>query len=126
VKWLWVSCAILIAILVGTMASGRYLQNLASSVGEQLQQAQTFAEAGDWSGARDKTSAARSTWQEKEVCIHITLRHSDINEVYKGFERVEACVRAEEYAEYAVANAELIAHLELINQSEMLDIENVL
>lgn len=121
-----VSCAILIAILASTMASSRYFQAFTISVGEQLQQAQALAEAEDWSAVRDKTSAARDAWQEKEVYIHITLRHSDINEVHKGFERVEACIRAEEFVEYTVANAELIAHLELINQSEMLDIENVL
>lgn len=125
-KWFWVPCVILIAMLASTLASSWYLQTLTVSVKEQLQQAQTLVEGEKWSEAQDKTSAARSAWQEKEVYIHITLRHSDINEVYKGFERVEACIRAEEYAEYTAANAELIAHLELINQSEMLDIENLL
>ncbi|MCC8122893.1 MAG: DUF4363 family protein [Oscillospiraceae bacterium] len=124
-KRLWISCIVLAALITATLLSSLYLQNLSQSVCDTLQQAQTYVQADNWDLAQERTAAAEQEWASHKG-IYAALRHTDLNGVYEGFAQVNACLHAQESGEYIAANASLIARLEMLAQSDLLNLQNIL
>ncbi len=86
----------------------------------------THAEQDDWESAARLTQDAHDRWQEKELYLHIALRHDETDVVYTGLREVEEFIQRREDGEYSAANARLIANLELLSEAEQLTIKNIL
>jgi len=125
-KRLWIALALLAAVFGCTLYNSWYLEGLAEEVCGLLTQAEGQAEAGQWEQAEQLTAAARRRWEEKDVYLHITLRHGDIDQIYTSFREVGEFLACEEQGEYSAANARLIVLLELLGETEKLTLKNVL
>ena len=68
----------------------------------------------------------KKIWQERSFWLHALLRHSDTDQVLLLFRSVEEYLKLEEMDQYAAANAQLIAQLELLAEMEDPSLENVL
>lgn len=125
-KRIWIALALLLAIFGCAVYNGCYLGELTGEIGGLLTQAEAQAEAGRWEEAEKLTEAARRRWEEKDLYLHVTLRHSDADQVYTGFREVTEFLASREQGEYSAANAKLIAQLELLAEAEQLSLKNVL
>lgn len=125
-KRLWIALALLAAVFGWTVYNSCYLGELTGEIGGLLTQAEAQAEVGRWEEAEKLTAAARRRWEEKDLYLHVTLRHADTDEVYTGFREVAEFLTAQEQGEYSAANAKLIAQLELLAEAERLNLKNVL
>lgn len=125
-KRIWIACGLLTVILVATLCNSHYLTTYATSLTDLLKQAEIAAEGGDWEKAATLTKTAHERWDEKESYLHITLRHSDTDQVYTGFREVTEFIQCQEGGEYSAANAKLIAWIELLYEMEQLNLKNLL
>lgn len=123
---LWFSVALLAVIFGAAVGNSLYLKSLTETLTSLLAAAEEAAGDGDWDGATELTLDALSHWQERELYLYTTLRHSDTDEVYTCFREVEGFLSTREPQEYAASNARLIARLELLQEMEHLDLKNLL
>ena len=93
---------------------------------EQLRQAQRLAEEEDWGRAEAVTRQVYEDWQNRHFYFHTTMRHSDTDQVLRGFRTVLEYVRLQEPDQYNAANADLITQLELLAEMEQPSVANVL
>lgn len=125
-KRLWIAALLLVLILAGTLWNISYLGRFTDEVAGILTEAQARAETGDWAGAGSLTDQAFSLWESREPYLHITLFHSDTDEIYVSFREVMEYIGRREDGSYAAANAKLIAKLSLLYKMDQLNLENVL
>jgi hypothetical protein len=125
-KRLWIAVFLLVIILAGTLWNISYLGRFTGELADVLTAAQAKAEADDWAGAASLTDEAFSLWESREPYLHITLFHSDTDEIYVGFREVMEYIGNREDGDYAAANAKLIAKLSLLYKMDQLNLENVL
>ncbi len=125
-KRVWIAAAILLAVLTGTLAHSFYISSFTRNMIVLLEQAEAHAEQEDWEAAARLTQDAHDRWQEKELYLHIALRHDETDVVYTGLREVEEFIQRREDGEYSAANARLIANLELLSEAEQLTIKNIL
>ena len=125
-KRLWIAAALLLALLGASLANGRYAQEVTEGMRERLRQAQDQAEQGDWSRAEALTRQVYQDWQDRRFYFHTTMRHSDTDQVLRGFRSVLEYVRLQEPDQYNAANADLMAQLELLAEMEQPSVANVL
>lgn len=125
-KRLWIALLLLALILACTLWNISYLGRFTEQVTGVLTEAQAKAETGDWPGAASLTDQAFSLWESREPYLHITLFHSDTDEIYVGFREVMEYIGTQEDGDYAAANAKLIAKLSLLYKMDQLNLENVL
>ena len=125
-KRLWIAAALLLALLGASLANGRYAQEVTEGMRERLRQAQDQAEQGDWSRAEALTRQVHQDWQDRHFYFHTTMRHSDTDQVLRGFRSVLEYVRLQEPDQYNAANADLMAQLELLAEMEQPSVANVL
>lgn len=117
---------ILVFIVSLTLVNGVYLRFLTDAMTEQLQQAETAASGGDWALAEDLTAQSKAEWERHQLYFCITLRRADTDAVEVSFHEIEPLLHWQEKAEYASANAALIANIRLLNGTESLDLKNLL
>lgn len=105
-----------------------YLGRFTGELTGLLIQAQEQVDGENWEEAARLTRQARERWQERESYLHTTLRHTDIDAILISFDETLAFLEAGERqsAEYAAANARLTAQLELLLESELPTLTNVL
>lgn len=125
-KRVWVALCILGLLFGGTLAHSFYMEHFVRELTTTLEESETQAEQGNWDRAAQLTQTAREHWEEQRCYLHITLRHSDTDEVYTGFREVAEFIQCQEGGEYSAANAHLIAKLELLAEAEQFTIENIL
>ena len=125
-KRLWIAAAILLCMLLGTLANSWYLNRLVSTLEQQLAAAHVLACQDSWDTASRITQQAAQRWQEHDFYVHIMLPHKDIDEIHLTFCEVQEYLELEETDQYTAANAKLIAQLSLLAEMEQLNIKNVL
>lgn len=125
-KRLWIALALMGAILGGTLAHTWSLQGFTDTLTGQLEEAQTLARADGWDQARTLTEQSLHTWRERDVYLHVLLRHADTDQIYASFQEVLALLESGEYGEYAAANARLITQIDLLSEAEQLNLKNVM
>nr|WP_317326366.1 DUF4363 family protein [uncultured Flavonifractor sp.] len=125
-KRLWIALALLASLLCGTLLHSQALTGFTSTLTDALSQAQELARSQRWEEARALTGEALDLWQDRDLPLHILLRHGDTDQVRSGFQEVLALLSSREYGEYAAANARLITQLTLISEAEQLTLKNVL
>ena len=125
-KRLYIAAALLILLLGTSLANGMYAQSITGRMREQLHQAQAQAEQDSWDRAEALTRQAYEDWQSRHFYFHTTMRHSDTDQVLRGFRSVLEYIRLQEPDQYNAANADLIAQLELLAEMEQPTLTNVL
>ena len=125
-KRLWIATALLGVMLVGSLANAWYAQSLSDDWTQQLEQAQKLARSEQWDRAEELTREVYQTWLEHHFYLHTVMRHSDTDEILREFRSVLEYLRLEEMDQYAAANADLIAQIELLAEMEQASIVNVL
>ena len=125
-KRLWIACAILALLLAATLWNAGRLERFTASLTDLLEQAEAQAEGEAWREAYALTRLAFDRWESRPTSLHITLRHSDTDDIQTGFQEVLEFLQCQEAREYSAANARLIARLELLSEAEQLSLENIL
>ena len=125
-KRLWIALALMGAILGGTLAHTYSLQSFTGALADALEKAQTLARDDQWEQAVSITEQSLQTWRERDVYLHVLLRHADTDQIYAGFQEVLALLSSQEYGEYAAANARLMTQISLLSEAEQLTLKNVL
>ena len=125
-KRLYIAAALLALLLGLSLVNGWYSERLTGEMREQLRQAQRLAEEEDWGRAEAVTRQVYEDWQSRHFYFHTTMRHSDTDQVLRGFRTVLEYVRLQEPDQYNAANADLITQLELLAEMEQPSVANVL
>ena len=125
-KRVWIALGLLLMILAGTLAHSFYIASFTHDLSLLLEAAEAEAEQGAWDKATELTEIAHEKWDQHSTYLHITLRHTETDEIYTGFREVAEFIQCQENGEYSAANARLIANLELMAEAEQLTLQNVL
>ena len=91
----------------------------------QLEQAQELADRGDWEGAARLSRESFGLWQAHDAYLHVMMRHSDTDQILRGFRALDQYLALEESDQYTAANAELICQLELLSEMEQPSLVNI-
>ena len=65
-------------------------------------------------------------WQSHHFYFHTLMRHSDTDQILRGFRQVLEYLSLQEPDQYNAANADLMAQLELLAEMEQPTLTNVL
>ncbi len=123
---LWFSLAVLLLLLGACLGNTRYLAAFTGQLTDQLREAEACVVLGDRDVALDKTEAALEHWLSRETYLHMTLCHSDTDEVLLAFREVLQFLSAQEAGgEYFAANARLITRIGLLCEMEQLSLKNL-
>lgn len=125
-KRLWISALLLLLILAGSLCNAWYAKQLTDAMGERLYLSQSLARQGRWEDALAITQEVYDQWQSLHFYLHSTMRHSDTDQILRGFRTVMEYLRLEEPDQYNAANADLITQLELLAEMEQPSVVNVL
>ena len=127
-KRLWISAVIILSLTVLAGCHVLYLRHLTGEVIGLLDQAQEQVEEDDWAQAEALTRDAMAIWTANDLYLHSTMRHNEIDTVLVAFQEVLAFLEGQERqpAEYAAANRRLTAQLELLLESELPTLQNLL
>ncbi len=124
---LWISLAVLGALLCATLWKTHYQNGYTRELTALLTQAEACAAGGDWDAAADKTEAAFDRWQEREIYLHMIMNHQDTDDILLDFQEVRQLIdHQEDGGEYSAANARLIARIQLLHETEQLNLKNLL
>ncbi len=116
----------LLLILAGSLCNAWYAKQLTDDMGERLYLSQSLARQGRWEDALAITQEVYDQWQSLHFYLHSTMRHSDTDQILRGFRTVMEYLRLEEPDQYNAANADLITQLELLAEMEQPSVVNVL
>ena len=122
---LWGAVAGILLLLGMALWNAVLLKDFTQSLTDSLQEVEARVEAGDWAGAEALTEEARDAWHSRDLWLHITLRHTDTDEIQISFDEVLRLIRCQARDEYASAAAQLVQHLELMAAGEQLTLENL-
>ena len=127
-KRLWISAVIILSLTVLAGCHVLYLRHLTGEVIGLLDQAQEQVAEDDWAQAEALTRDALAIWTANDLYLHSTMRHNEIDTVLVAFQEVLAFLEGRERqpAEYAAANRRLTAQLELLLESELPTLQNLL
>lgn len=125
-KRLWIAVGILLLILGTALGTGWWANQFTGDLTDRLEAAQELAGRGQWEKADEVTQQAYQLWQSKQFPLHVLMRHADTDQIYMSFREVEQFLNLREPDQYAAANAQLIAQLELLAEMEAPTLENVL
>ncbi|OUQ25233.1 hypothetical protein B5E80_05450 [Flavonifractor sp. An135] len=114
--------ALLLALALWNAAE---LEDFTQRLSDTLREAEQRVEAGDWAEAQDLTKEAKTTWDQRDLWLHVTLRHTDTDAVQTGFDQVLALIDCQDQAEYASASAQLLQRLSLMAAGEQLTLANL-
>lgn len=123
---LWISVGLLLLLLGGSLFNAWYAKELTDAMGEQLRLAQQMTETGRWEQALALTQEVYDQWESRHFYLHSTMRHSDTDQILRGFRTVIEYLRLQEPDQYNAANADLITQLELLAEMEQPSVVNVL
>jgi len=125
-KRLWLAAALAATLLAGSLVNAWYSQKLCDGLWQRLEQAQELARADRWGEAAELTRQVYDGWQDSRFYLHVVMHHSDTDEILRTFREVLWYLELEEMDQYAAANADLIAQLQLLAEMEQASLVNVL
>ena len=125
-KQLAAAMALLIVLLGCSLGNAWYAQRLTKAIAKPLEQAQHLARVDRWEEAAKLTQGAYDNWNGHHFYLHAVLRHSDTDQILRSFRATLEYLKLEELDQYAAANADLVAQLELLAEMEQATLVNVL
>ena len=123
---LWIAALLLAAMFSCALFISLYLRGLATQISGLLVRAEAAAEAGRWDQAGALTQDAAALWEGHDFYLHVSLRHTDTDQIRTGFQEVDEYLGAQEMGEYSAANAQLTTQLKLLWEAEQFNLENIL
>ena len=120
-KRLWSAAALLLVLLGGALWNAWYADRLNGRMAGQLE----LADRGDWEGAARLSRESFGLWQAHDAYLHVMMRHSDTDQILRGFRALDQYLALEESDQYTAANAELICQLELLSEMEQPSLVNI-
>lgn len=124
-KNIWIPTAILLAMVGAILLNTLYLKDFIIPLQENLSLAQSYASEENWEKAKELSKASYETWTEKNLYLHITLKHEEIDQIHILMEEVLAYLTQEKIGEYHATNSILIARLTLLYEMEELSLKNL-
>ena len=125
-KRLWISVGLLLLLLGGSLLNAWYAERLTDGMEERLRLSQALARQDRWEEALSVTREVYDQWQSLHFYLHSTMRHSDTDQILRGFRTVLEYLRLEEPDQYNAANADLLTQLELLAEMEQPSVVTVL
>lgn len=122
----WVAAGLLAAMAALGLWHVNTLSRLTDRLRQDLAQAETFAEQGDWAEAGQLTSQVSRQWDDRRMYLHITLDHETADQISTSFAEVLEFLEHREAGEYSAANVRLMEQLELLGEAERPLLENLL
>lgn len=92
----------------------------------QIQQVQTLADAGDWSGTESALAASYADWSDRQTYLHIILEHDAVDDAEAMYRRSMAFAAAREPSELRAETADLLDQLRLLSEMEQFSVKNIL
>ena len=125
-KRMWIALGLLVLVFAAAWDNTFYLKHLTGQLSALLTQAEAWGEAGDWDRALELTRRAEALWEDHDVYLHVTLRHTDTDNVFLSFQEVKEFIHCQEGGEYSAANAVLLGHIHLLCEQEQFNLKNLL
>ena len=125
-KRLWISLAILLALLTAALGNIRSVSGLSGQLCALLNRAEACAEAGDWEQAGGLTRQAQARWERSAAKLYMVQCHGTGDEITSGFRQVLECIQWRAVPEYSANNGALIADVEHLAEQERLTLRNLL
>ena len=125
IKQMAAALALLLLLLGCSLGNAWYAQRLTGAISRPLEQAQRLARADRWEEAAKLTQGAYDNWNGHHFYLHAVLRHSDTDQILRGFRALDQYLALEESDQYTAANAELICQLELLSEMEQPSLVNI-
>lgn len=124
-KRMWISLALLVLVFAAAIGNTFYLERLCGQLSSLLTQAETRGEAEDWEKALELTRQAEALWDRHDMYLHVTLRHTDTDDVFLSFKEVKEFLQCQEEGEYSAANAVLLGQIHLLCEQEQFNLKNL-
>lgn len=118
--------AVLAAILAFALWNGRAMRLDTDRWRAQLQQADTLAQAGDWSGAAAALSDSYEDWSARQTYLHIVTEHDAVDDAEAMYHRAMAFAETQESSEFRAELSDLRDQLRLLAEMERFSIRNIL
>ena len=125
-KQLWICTALLAVLVAGGLVNARYALALSDRLTLPLIQAQELAREERWEEAQVITHQVYDDWQDSHFYLHTAMKHADTDDILRGFRGVLRYLELREMDQYAAANTDLIARIELLAEMEQATLVNVL
>ena len=125
-KHLLAASALLAVLLGGSLYNAWYAQSLTDNFSLRLDRAQELAQQSQWDQAAHLTRQVYQDWQGHHFYLHTVMRHSDTDQILRSFRCVLQYLNLREMDQYAAANADLIAQIQLLSEMEQASLVNVL
>jgi hypothetical protein len=125
-KPLWISSFILAAMVAILLYNNQHLNHLIEPLKEQLHQAGDLAKEEQWESALQITREVQQTWNDHNSYLHITLPHSNIDEICVMIDEAIAYLETQKIGDYAAVNQGLINQLTLLYEMEIPTLTNIL
>ena len=126
-KQLCCSLAIVLLLITAAFINVCYLRHFVAELSSVLTSAQSLAEQGDPKEAESLSHSVHETFESHSFYLHVTLTHRDIDDIETAFgEVLEYLSLGETGPLYASANARLLTLLQLLLESEQLNLKNIL
>ena len=124
-KRLWMAVLLLAALLSLCLVNAWYSLTLTRSL-IYRRTPEVYCYPDQWEQARSITQEVYHSWNGHHFYLHVFLRHSDTDQILRTFRQVIQYLDLEELDQYAAANADLVAQLELLSEMEQPSLVNIL
>ena len=125
-KYFWIPCAILSAILSLSLLNARTVNETVDVWCQDLQSAQQSADAENWEQTQRILTDTYKKWDEKQSYFHIVTVHAELDEVEALFAKSRSFALEQDEAEFRANTAELITQLKLLAEMQEISVKNIL
>lgn len=125
-KRLWAAIALLSLILMGSLLNARSIVRITDSLTQQMEQAQELVQAGHWDQALLCSRQAHQLWEQNYFYLHVVIRHSELDQIACGFDRVQLALVQQDWNQYISAKTDLTAQLSFMRDMERPSLVNIL
>lgn len=124
-RQLWISVAILAAMILLLAWNTTHVREITGNMIDALTQAAEAAQAEDWERAGELTKQVQDQWEKDLNYLRYVQTHADIDEVTVLLREVAGFLTDQDVGEYTATNVRIIAKLEVIQGLEEISAGNL-
>lgn len=125
-KRLWISLALILAVIAITFAGSYHFEGIHKQITERVNEAELAALSADWEHALQHAEDAYRIWDEHSFFIYSTMRHNDADTVFTSLDQAVGCAKIQDEHGFVVAVSGVRSKLFLISENELPSFENIL
>lgn len=125
-KPFFIACLILVSLFAAGLMNAQTVSRLSDSIETQLSYSQSSAKSGQWDEVGDTLHDVAELWQEHKTYLHVTLDHSEIEEVEALFAEARQYAAQGDVDKYCTCAERLAVQLEHLKETQRISIKNVL